>query len=135
MSDPLTLPKSLAAYGTPAFNETLAHELLDNLWKLPLDKLCQKGGWPYKDGPFSLYEIEVVDGDAGHSEQRAKNLFPGGGPDTIVAGALHITCGVSFEEAVPSCCAGGGITDNHMGTLTLTIDKTTALSTATVTEM
>lgn len=113
MSEPLTLPKSLAAYGTPAFNETLVRELLDNLWKLPLEKLCKKGGWPYKDGPFSLYEIDA--GDRG--------------------GTLHITCGVSFEEAVPTCCAGGGITDTHMGTLTLTIDKSSALAEAAVTEI
>ncbi len=111
MSEPLTLPKSLAAYTTPAFNETLAQELLDNLWKLPLEKLCQKGGWPYKDGPFSLYDIEMQDRGS----------------------ALHVTCGVSFEEAVPSCCAGGGITDTHMGNLSLTIDKSAALATALVT--
>ena len=111
MSEPLTLPRSLAAYGTPAFNETLAYELLDNLWKLPLEKLCKKGGWPYQDGPFSLYEIDVEDR----------------------GGALRIACGVSFEEVVPSCCSGGAITDNHMGNLMLTIDKTTALSEAAVT--
>lgn len=108
-----TLPKSLAAYGTPAFNDTLARELLDNLWKLPLEKLCKKGGWPHKDGPFSLYGIDVEDR----------------------GGALHIACGVSFEEAVPSCCAGGGITDTRMGNLTLTIDKTSALTQAAVAEI
>lgn len=113
MSEPLTLPKSLAAYGTEPFPETLAHELLDNLWKLPLDKLCKKGGWPYKDGPFSLYEIDVKD----------------------EGGALHIACGVSFEEAVPSCCAGPGATDTHMGNLSLTIDKSTALAEASATEL
>ncbi len=113
MSEPLTLPRSLAAFGTDAFGETLAHELLDNLHKLPLEKLCKKGGWPYKDGPFSLYEIDV------------KNR----------GNTLDIMCGVSFEEAVPTCCAGGGITDPHIGKLTLTIDKKTTLAVATVTEI
>ncbi len=111
MSEPLMLPKSLAAHGTETFAETLAHELLDNLWKLPLETLCKKGGWPYKDGPFSLYEIDVQD----------------------EGGALHIACGISFEEAVPSCCAGPGATDNRMGNLSLTINRSTALAEATVT--
>lgn len=113
MSEPLTLPKSLAAYGSPAFYDTLARELLDNLWKLPLEKLCQKGGWPYIDGPFSLYDIDVADS----------------------GGALHITCGVSFEEVVPSCCSGGAITDNHIGKLTLTIDKATTRAEAAAAEI
>lgn len=113
MGEPLTLPKSLAAYGSPVFYETLAHELLDNLWKLPLDKLCQKGGWPYSDGPFSLYDIDAVER----------------------GGALHISCGVSFEEVVPSCCSGGAITDNHLGTMTLVIDTASAQAEAAVKEI
>lgn len=102
MKEPVRFPESLAAFGTPEFEDKVASEIRRHASQLPLSHFCQGPGQPDFDGADS---ITIED----HSDEG----------DTI-----HVSAVVYLLEVQ----GGAGMDDDSTpvdGKLNLTIDKQT----------
>lgn len=79
----MTVKKCLPYWGTDKFDDEFLSELSANEHKLPLEKLCQNGGYPSVDEYAELECLEI-----------------GEELDGVVKGSFH----VSFTEESPTGC-------------------------------
>ncbi|HKJ71732.1 MAG TPA: hypothetical protein VKA55_08290 [Gammaproteobacteria bacterium] len=103
MRDTVRFPDSLAAFGGPAFEDTLKREIQAQHWHIPIEDFCRTGAWPSFDEELRI----TVHGTEDDGE------------------ALRVTAFVSFDPTVPSYCNDQAHVEPADGFLKIRIDKRT----------
>ncbi len=103
MSEPVRLPASLAAFGTPDLEPTLREELLRHSLEVPLEDFCRGEALPGFDVDLEL-SVHRTEAD----------------PDNC-----YITAFISFTGRAPSYCADHNHVEPADGFLRLTLNRRT----------
>lgn len=99
----LDFSKSLSKWGTDGFESAVYEDLEGKVWKLPLEDLCESGGWP-----DTADEVDFTIGDV---QERPKEIV--------------VSADVWFKESIPASCRDINWTEDRHGNLRVEIDKQT----------
>ena len=101
MGETVRFPDSLKAFGGAEFEHTLAREIREQHWRIPIEDFCRAGAWPAFDEDLRIsVHSQEDDGEA-----------------------IRVTAFVSFDPTVPSYCNDQAHVEPADGFLKIAIDK------------